>query len=142
MIPLIICGNVIKKLKMPMYTPIFPAGIDPARMAYGMARILAHAIPIPTMDNISIFGLSMRKMDINPSPPAMSENACVRFLPNHTASDGSNKANNAQKKRKEKIKIFFHTITQSNPQKISPPLKIIGYAPYAAQHLQYNREIS
>lgn len=47
-----------------------------------------------------------------------------------------------EKKRKEKIKIFFHTITQSNPQKISPPLKIIGYAPYAAQNLQYNREIS
>ena len=47
-----IWGMTIKKLKIPIYTPILLEGIDPVRIAYGMARKLAQARPTPIMENI------------------------------------------------------------------------------------------
>src|SRR4030095_13923932 len=51
-----ISGITMKKLKIPMYTPVFSLGNEPARMAYGMERMLAQASPTPTMESNSSFG--------------------------------------------------------------------------------------
>src|SRR5262245_5976185 len=36
-----ISGITMKKLKIPMYTPVFSRGSEPARIAYGIDRMLA-----------------------------------------------------------------------------------------------------
>src|SRR5215469_16341614 len=50
-----ISGSTMKKLKMPMYTPVCSAGNEPASTEYGMASVLAHAIPTPAIDNNNKF---------------------------------------------------------------------------------------
>ena len=45
----IISGITMKKLKIPMYTPMRCAGSAVERIAYGIERIDAHATPTPTM---------------------------------------------------------------------------------------------
>ncbi len=44
-----ISGITMKKLKTPMYTPTRASGSAPERIAYGMERIDAQAMPTPTM---------------------------------------------------------------------------------------------
>ena len=46
----------MKKLKMPMYTPILRDGTLPASSAYGNDRIDAQAKPTPTIDTSSHCG--------------------------------------------------------------------------------------
>ena len=45
-----ISGSVMKKLKIPMYVPVFSGGSAPERIAYGIDRMLAQAIPTPAIE--------------------------------------------------------------------------------------------
>src|SRR5215213_6658098 len=84
-----ISGMTIKKLKIPIYTPIRSGGIEPARIAYGMARIDAHAMPTPIIEKYCPFGVSVTYIEIRPSPPMVRASACVDFLPSVFESQGS-----------------------------------------------------
>src|SRR6185312_15447422 len=64
------CGITTKKLKMPMYTPIFSAGRLSDSNAYGSERIDAHAKPTPAIGNSSQSGLRISKKDTSPAPPS------------------------------------------------------------------------
>ena len=89
----IISGNTIKKLKMPIYTPILPFGNTSPNKAYGIDKILAQAIPTPVIHPKSIYLFSTKATLINPIAPMSRQTACVFFLPNLLAIDGRIKAN-------------------------------------------------
>jgi hypothetical protein len=56
-----------------MYTPILKGEIEPARIANGIDKILAQAIPIAIIERISQFSLGIKYIEINPRPPIVSE---------------------------------------------------------------------
>lgn len=91
-IPLTICGMVMEKLKSPMNMPIRFAGIALANIEYGIAKILAQAIPIPIIGNIKCFSLLKSINDSNDIPPMNNASACVRFLLNRLANIGNERA--------------------------------------------------
>src|SRR5690606_33866830 len=62
-------GITMKKLKMPMYTPIFSAGRLSDSIAYGRDRIDAQAKPTPTIDSSSHCGSRITANDARPAPP-------------------------------------------------------------------------
>ena len=64
------CGITMKKLKMPMYTPILRDGTLPASNAYGSERIDAQAKPTPTMDSSSQRGSRITRNDSSAAPPS------------------------------------------------------------------------
>ena len=75
----VISGITMKKLKMPMYTPIRSGGIAVERIAYGIERIDAHAIPTPTIVRGNRLGLWMTYVESSPTPPHTSAAACTAF---------------------------------------------------------------
>src|SRR4029078_3904949 len=110
-----ISGITMKKLKIPMYTPVLSFGNEPARIAYGIERMLAQASPTPTIEsNSSVrseitvtenkqapearptptiesnssFGSWIAVTETRPAPPASRQNACARVRPRARASDG------------------------------------------------------
>ena len=91
---LIICGIVIKKLNIPIYTPVLPAGNAGANIAYGIASIEAQAIPIPIIGNINIWSLVMKYIEIKLKPPITKAIACVVLRPNFFEIGIKHNANN------------------------------------------------
>ena len=87
----------MKKLKIPIYTPILFAGRDCVSMEYGIARMLDQANPIPAMLMIRKFSFLKMKKEISPSPPAINAIMCVTGLDVLFASTGKKNANNAEK---------------------------------------------
>ena len=71
------CGITMKKLKMPMYTPIFDAGTLSDSSAYGNDRIDAQAKPTPTIDSSSQCG---SRMNISETRPAAPSHRLTRWL--------------------------------------------------------------
>src|SRR5260370_1103973 len=69
--------------------PVFPAGRAPARMAYGMARVLAQATPTPTMDRSSRYLSSMTATESRPMAPISRHKPWVRGRPTRPATAGS-----------------------------------------------------
>ena len=65
-------------------------------MAYGIAKILAHAKPTPIMEKIKNSLLGAKYIEIKPNPPQTSENACVFLRPKRAAMDGNKSAYKAE----------------------------------------------
>src|SRR5258707_3681948 len=87
-----ISGITMKKLKIPMYTPMRAAGIAPDKMAYGIERMEAHAMPTPTIVTSSTHLSWMKYTDSRPTPPQISEIACTVLRLVAVANFGSRKA--------------------------------------------------
>ena len=88
----IISGSTIKKLNIPINNPTFLAGKEGASMAYGIERILAHAIPTPVIDKKSKFGLFIKLTEQRPSAPKIKQVAWVNRLPYWVEKNGNDKA--------------------------------------------------
>ena len=71
----------MKKLKMPMYTPVFPSGSEPASMEYGMDRMLAQAMPTPVMERSRSTGVWITATESSPAAPASRQIECVPLRP-------------------------------------------------------------
>src|SRR5690606_31865638 len=82
------CGITMKKLKMPMYTPIFAAGRLSDSIAYGSDRIEAHAKPTPTIDSSSHCGSRTNAIDSRPRPPSHRLSMWLPRSPMRRASHG------------------------------------------------------
>src|SRR3989442_6956586 len=91
-----ISGMTMKKLNTPMYTPIRWGGTAVERMAYGMERMDAHAMPTPTMLSSSRYLSWMRYTDNNPTAPHSSAAACTVFRLVTAADLGSANATTKQ----------------------------------------------
>ena len=76
-----------------MYTPVFPLGNDPARIAYGIERVLAQAIPTPTIEISSTYLSCTTPTESNPNPPHSRQKLCVTLRPNCRAKNGSTNEN-------------------------------------------------
>ena len=92
------CGITIKKLKMPMYVPIFDAGTLSDSNVYGSDKIDAHAIPTPTIEMSSMFGSLMKGIDKSPSPPNTQLIKCALRTPMPSTNFGMTIAHNAANK--------------------------------------------
>src|SRR5258708_2400110 len=68
-------------------------GRQPARMVYGIARMLAQPIPTPVIDNANSLLLWITPTDINPAAPHSRHSECVSFLPSRRAIAGSTNEN-------------------------------------------------
>src|SRR5215469_8483081 len=86
-------GSTMKKLKMPMYTPVCSAGNEPASTEYGMASVLAQAIPTPVIDSSKRFLSWISATDINPSAPQNRHRLCTCLRPTSLASFGRKNEN-------------------------------------------------
>ena len=70
--------------------PILPAGMELDKITYGIARMLAQAMPTHTIEKIRNSLLGAKKTESKPMPPISNEKVCVRFLPSFAAMEGSN----------------------------------------------------
>src|SRR5450432_958382 len=68
--------------------PILLTGRQPARMTYGMARVLAHAIPTPVIDSSSSHLSWIIATESSPDAPHSKQSECVVLRPNRAASHG------------------------------------------------------
>src|SRR5215212_1327494 len=68
------------------------AGKAPERMAYGIDKIEAHAIPTPTIESTSNHGLLIKYTESRPIAPQIRQSACTVFLLVAAASFGNRKA--------------------------------------------------
>ena len=71
----------MKKLKIPMQVPILSAGRLSDKMAQGIAKMLAQAIPIPIIEPYMAVVLSKKQSETNPIPPKLRQSACVSLRP-------------------------------------------------------------
>ena len=71
--------------------PVFPGGNEPARTAYGIERVLAHAMPTPTIVNKRTYLLWITETDSKPSAPQSRQRLWVLFRPSLLAIAGSAK---------------------------------------------------
>src|SRR5258708_37923729 len=69
--------------------PVFPAGRAPARMAYGIARVLAQATPTPTMGRSSRYLSSMTATETSPMAPISRQRPRVKRRPSRAATAGN-----------------------------------------------------
>ena len=87
-----ISGMTMKKLKIPMYTPMRSVGSAVERIAYGIERIDAHAMPTPTMLRRSSHGSWMTHTERSPTAPHTRAAACTVFRLVNAASLGRSSA--------------------------------------------------
>src|ERR1035438_9564231 len=66
--------------------PVFSAGSDPARMAYGIAMVLAHAIPTPTIEKNSSHLLWIGATDMSAAAPHTTHRLWVALRPSALAN--------------------------------------------------------
>src|ERR1700683_100483 len=88
-----ISGVTIKKLKIPIYTPVRAGGREAASIAYGIDSVLAHAIPIPTIVSSSTYLSWITTTDINPSAPHTRQSEWVCLRPSFLAIGASTNEN-------------------------------------------------
>src|SRR5262249_42456587 len=69
--------------------PVFPEGRAPARIEYGIARMLAQATPTPTMDRSRPYLLLMKATESKPIAPTARHRAWVSLRPSRAARPGS-----------------------------------------------------
>src|SRR5947199_8358717 len=69
--------------------PVFPFGSEPARIEYGIERMLAHATPTPAIETSSMYLSRMNATDKRPIAPIARHIACVSFRPKRFAIDGN-----------------------------------------------------
>src|SRR5215470_6266832 len=76
--------------------PVFPGGRAPARMEYGIERMLAHATPTPTMDRSRTYLLLMTATESKPIAPTTRHRPWVSRRPSRLAAVGSAKEKTKQ----------------------------------------------
>ena len=78
----------MKKLKTPMYKPIFCAGRLSDSSAYGSESTEAHAKPTPSIASSNQFGSRMTRKDSSAAPPSHTLMRWVRRRPSLRTING------------------------------------------------------
>ena len=87
----------MKKLKMPMYTPILRDGTLPASSAYGSDTMEAQANPTPTMDSSSQSRIANHQERQQAAPPSQRLIRWLTRMPKRRTSNGMTTAASAAK---------------------------------------------
>ena len=103
--------------------PVFPAGRAPARMEYGIERMLAQATPTPTIDRSSRYLLLMNATESRPSAPASRHSAWVSLRPSRSATAGSanEKAKQTRGVHREAVAAPGDALLVGRGARASPP---------------------